>query len=315
MTDGVTLGPGAEFDAIRRLADRWGERARGLGDDAAVLRLPRGDALVASVDSAVEGRHFKREWLSPREIGYRSVAAALSDLAAMAARPVGVLVALTLPDSWRDQLLELADGIGDAVDVARTHIRGGNLSGGTELTITTSVLGASFSPLTRAGARVGDRVYVTGTLGGPADALRRLSRGEPAGVSRERFAHPIPRLDEACWLAERGASAAIDVSDGLIADLRHLAAASAVTIDVDDERVPCVSGVDVSLAVHGGEEYEIVVTSPRELNTVEFERRFAVRLTDIGRVVSASHADATRGDVTIRGARVANVAGYDHFSR
>jgi len=315
VTDGVTLGPGAEFDAIRRLADRWGERARGLGDDAAVLHLPRGDALVASVDSAVEGRHFKREWLSPREIGYRSVAAALSDLAAMAARPIGVLVALTLPDSWRDHLLELADGIADAADVGRTHIRGGNLSGGSELTITTTVLGASFSPLTRTGARAGDRVYVTGTLGGPADALRRLSRGEPPGVSRERFAHPIPRLDEARWLAECGVSAAIDVSDGLIADLGHLAAASGVTIDVDDERVPCVNGVDVSLALHGGEEYEIVVTSPRELDTGEFERRFAVRLTDVGRVVGASHADATRGDVTIRGARVANVAGYDHFSR
>lgn len=315
MTDAVSLGPGAEFDAIRRLADRWGARARGLGDDAAVLHLPRGDALVASVDTAVEGRHFKREWLSPREIGYRSIAAALSDLAAMAARPVGVLIALTLPHAWRDQLLDLADGIGDAVDLARTCIRGGNLSGGAELTITTTVFGASFSPLTRAGARAGDRVYVTGELGGPADALRRLSNGERADASRERFAHPMPRLDEARWLAERGVSAAIDVSDGLIADLRHLAAASGVTIDVDDERVPRLSDVDVSLALHGGEEYEIVVTSPREVDTVEFERRFAVRLTEIGRVVGGSHTDASRGDVTIRGARVANAAGYDHFSR
>jgi thiamine-monophosphate kinase len=315
VTDALSLGPGAEFDAIRRLADRWGVRASGLGDDAAVLHLPRGDALVASVDTAVEGRHFKREWLSPREIGCRSVAAALSDLAAMAARPVGVLIALTLPDAWRDQLLDLADGIGDAVDLARTCIRGGNLSGGAELTITTTVFGASFSPLTRAGARAGDRVYVTGQLGGPADALRRLSNGERPGASRERFAHPIPRLDEARWLAERGVSAAIDVSDGLIADLRHLAAASGVTIDVDDERVPRLNDVDVSLALHGGEEYEIVVTSPRDVDTVEFERRFAVRLTEIGRVVGGSHADAARGDVTIRGARVANAAGYDHFSR
>jgi thiamine-monophosphate kinase len=143
------------------LADRWGTRASGLGDDAAVLRVPRGDALVASVDSAVEGRHFKREWLSPREIGYRSVAAALSDLAAMAARPIGVLIALTVPQAWRDQLLELADGVAEAVDVAQTRIVGGNLSGGDELSITTTVLGAAFAPLTRAGARPGNRIYVT----------------------------------------------------------------------------------------------------------------------------------------------------------
>src|SRR5262245_42670453 len=110
----------AEFDAIKAMLARWGARAVGIGDDAAVLDAPRGDSLVVSVDTSVEGRHFKREWLSPREIGYRAVAAALSDLAAMAALPVGVLVALGVPRGWRDSLLELADGIGDAVEVART---------------------------------------------------------------------------------------------------------------------------------------------------------------------------------------------------
>lgn len=310
MTDAVPLGPGAEFDAIRRLSDRWGARATGLGDDAAVLRVPRGDALVVSVDTAVEGKHFKRAWLSPREIGYRSVVAALSDLAAMAAQPIGVLLAMTIPGDWREQMLELADGIGDAVDVARTRILGGNLSDGGELSITTTVLGAAFAPLTRAGARPNDRVYVTGELGGPAEAVRRLSSGEAPGSLRDRYARPVPRLGEARWLAERGASAGIDVSDGLIADLRHLAAASGVSIDIDDRRVPCVSGVDAAVVVHGGDEYELVVTSPHDVDREEFERRFGVRLSEIGRVV-----DASRGDVTMRGARVANVAGYDHFSR
>jgi thiamine-monophosphate kinase len=292
------------------MAERWGARASGLGDDAAMLRVPRGDALLVSVDSAVEDKHFKREWLSAREIGYRSVVAALSDLAAMASRPIGVLVALTVPAAWREQILDLADGIGEAVDVARTHIIGGNLTDGGELSITTTVLGAAFTPLTRAGARLHDRVYVTGALGGPAEALRRLSSGQAAGSVRDRFARPVPRLDEARWLAERGASAGIDVSDGLIADLRHLAAASRLVIDVDDRRVPCVGGVDLSLAMHGGDEYELVVTSPRELDCDEFERQFGVRLSEIGRAVGASQSD-----VTVRGARVANVAGYDHFSR
>jgi thiamine-monophosphate kinase len=310
VTDSVSLGPGAEFDAIRRMADRWGARASGLGDDAAVVRVPRGDALVASVDTAVEGRHFKREWLSPREIGYRSVVAALSDLAAMAAQPLGLLVALSLPKAWRDQMLELADGIGDAVDVARTHVVGGNLSDGDELTITTTVLGAAFAPLTRAGAHLGDRVYVTGELGGPAEAVRRLSNGEPAGTFRDRFARPVPRLAEARWLLEHGASAGIDISDGLLADLGHLAAASRVVIDVDDRSVPRESGVDLSAAMHGGDEYELVVTSPREMDRAEFERRFSVRLSMIGRVV-----DVSRTEVTIRGARGANARGYDHLSR
>jgi thiamine-monophosphate kinase len=115
MIPSTPLGSGAEFDAIRRMVERWGDRASGIGDDAAVLTMPRGDAVVVSVDSAIEGVHFRAEWLSPAEIGYRAVAAALSDLAAMAASPRGVLIALGLPSSWRDRLDDLAEGIGDAV--------------------------------------------------------------------------------------------------------------------------------------------------------------------------------------------------------
>jgi thiamine-monophosphate kinase len=308
-TDAIPLGPGAEFDAIRQMSDRWGARASGLGDDAAILRVPRGDSLVVSTDTAVEGRHFKRAWLSSRQIGYRSVVAALSDLAAMAARPIGVLVAVTVPDAWRGELLEIADGVGDAVDVAQTHIIGGNLSTGTELSITTTVLGAAFAPLRRSGARLDDRVYVTGELGGPVEAVRRLSLGQMADSFGDRFARPIPRLAEARWLVERGATAGIDISDGLIADLRHVAAASQVAIDIDDRRIPVFDGADIASALHGGDEYEIVVTAPHDIDREEFQRCFGLRLSEIGRVVSAPDTD-----VTVRGARVANAAGYDHFS-
>src|SRR4051794_31527869 len=100
MSSGQSLGAGLEFEAIRAMIARWGDRASGIGDDAAVLRVPRGDALVASVDTSIENRHFRPEWLTPREIGYRAVTAALSDLAAMAASPLGVLVALALPERW-----------------------------------------------------------------------------------------------------------------------------------------------------------------------------------------------------------------------
>src|SRR6266545_1283742 len=111
MTRDVALGPGVEFDLIRQLRDRWGPLAADIGDDASVLRVPRGEQMVVSTDAAIEDVHFRREWLTLREIGYRAVTAALSDLAAMAASPMGVLVSLQLSPGGRDGLMELADGI------------------------------------------------------------------------------------------------------------------------------------------------------------------------------------------------------------
>jgi thiamine-monophosphate kinase len=108
------MGPGAEFDAIRAMVERWGDRACDIGDDAAVLSIPRGEQVIASVDTAIEEQHVRAEWLTPREIGFRAVVAALSDLAAMAAQPTGILVALALPPRWLAAITELADGIGEA---------------------------------------------------------------------------------------------------------------------------------------------------------------------------------------------------------
>jgi len=309
MTDVGALGAGAEFDAIRLMIERWGTRARGIGDDAAVVALPRGDALVASVDTAVEGKHFRPEWLTPREISYRAVAAALSDLAAMAAKPVGVLVAITLPERWRENLIELADGIADAVDVAHTTIRGGNLSDGSELSITTTVLGATFKPVGRKGSRIGDHVYVTGRLGAPATAVRMLSEGKTPAQYRERFARPIPRILEAVWLAGRGISAAVDISDGLVADAGQLAAANGLGIALDAALVPRFADVAIDVALSGGEEYELLVTAPTDLDVAEFEGRFALPLTRIG-VVTPMAAEP----VVVTGARVGSLHGYDHFS-
>ncbi len=309
MSDITPLGPGKEFDAIRALVDGWGDRAQGIGDDAAVLRLPRGDSLIASVDSFVEGRHFRPAWLTPREIGYRAVAAALSDLAAMGARPVGILVALAVPVAWRHQLPDIGKGIGDAAAAVDTQILGGNTADASELSITTTVLGACFSPLRRAGAGVGDAVYVTGRLGGPGDTVRRLSAGLDAGEHRHRFAHPIPRIAEGRWLADAGASAAIDISDGLAADLRHLASACGHGMVIEAARIPCESGVSVDQAIASGEEYEIVVTTPTPFDANAFERRFGIPLSEIGRVVADTEG------VKIHGAPVANASGYDHFSR
>jgi thiamine-monophosphate kinase len=303
MSDETKLGPGAEFDAIRQMLARWGDRASGIGDDAAVLRVPRGDSLVVSVDATVEQEHFRREWLSPREIGYRAVTAA------MAATPLGALIALDLPAAWRSNLDDLADGIGDAVDAAGTRVLGGNVSGGERLSITTTVLGSAFTVLTRRGAHAGDRVYVTGTFGGPGTVLERLRRGEQAGAYRERFTRPRARLAEARWLDEQGATAAIDVSDGLLADLRHLAAASSVRVEIDAQRVPRLPGVDPEAALSSGEEYELIVASGAPIDSVAFERRFGIPLTEIGEVAAGPWT------VVVHGARVADLTGYDHLSR
>lgn len=307
----MNLGAGREFDLIRGLRERWGPLAADIGDDAAVLRVPRGEQMVLSTDTALERIHFRRDWLSLREIGYRAVTAALSDLAAMAAAPIGALVAMQVPSDSATELFELGDGVGDAVRAAGTVVLGGNLSRANSWGVTTTVIGSAFAPVSRAGARPGDFLYVTGALGGVRAAIRQL---ESKGVSpelRARYARPVARIVEARWLAARGIVAAIDISDGLHQDATHIAAASDVTIEIDAERVPVAGGATADDALAGGEDYELLVASRTPLPESDFAREFATSLTAIGRVVEGGCAVHFTRD----GKRVAAPPGYDHFSR
>jgi thiamine-monophosphate kinase len=264
-----------------------------------------------STDSAVEGVHFRREWFSPGEIGFRAITAALSDIAAMAAEPRGVLVSLVLPQNARDDLMALADGIGAAAHAGGTVIIGGNLSGGDALAITTTVLGSAFAPLMRSGARAGDLLYVTGALGGPRAALRALENDStPLPALRERLVHPTARLAEARWLGTRGAVAGIDISDGLAGDAAHLAAASAVGIEIQLERVPVFAGATEDDAARAGEEFELLLASRAPLPDAEFAARFGIPLTLIGRAIEG----VPEVHFTRDSRRVAAPAGYDHFS-
>lgn len=311
MSDETLLGPGREFDLVRVMMSRWGDRARGIGDDATVLGAPSGAQLVLSTDTSLEDVHFRREWLSPEEIGWRATAAALSDLAAMAASPLGVLVALTLPNGWVDDLGALAEGIGAAASAAGAPIVGGDLTRGEHLAITITVVGSATAPLRRAGAHPGDTLWVTGQLGGPALAMAAWAEGrQPAPEARARFARPVPRLREAQWLAAAGATAGIDISDGLGGDAAHLAAASGVRITIDAAAVPLAPGADVSIAQRSGEEYELLVTSRTAFDAAAFQREFGSSLTRIGTV---DEGDAGV-DLLIGEERVASPAGYDHFS-
>jgi thiamine-monophosphate kinase len=312
MTQSIELGTGREFDIIRELLERWGPRALGIGDDAAMIHVPAGEQLVVSTDSSVEHIHFERAWLTPREIGYRATTAALSDLAAMAASPLGVLLALGLPQSWLDATGELGDGVGDAIDAAETLVRGGDITGASDLTIGVTVLGSTAAPLHRNGARIGDTVYVTGSLGGPGAALSAWERGDaPSAAARERFAHPVARIGEAMWLARGGARAAIDISDGLLADAGHIAAASGVNIQIDLDRLPLHEGVTAHDAAMSGEEYELVVCAPA-LNVSAFERATKLPLTAIGRVVEPVR-DGIGVTARMNGEPTALTRGFQHF--
>jgi thiamine-monophosphate kinase len=307
--DNIELGPGKEFDLVRTIVDEWGKSAQHIGDDAAVITVPDGEKLVVTTDTSVDGVHFRHEWLNHFEIGYRATAAALSDLAAMGARPLGIVIALTLPEADRLSARALATGIREGASAVLCPIVGGDLSSGKTLSLTVTALGAVKNPITRSGAKLGQRVYVTGHLGGPAAAVRAWFAGrEPSERDRARFASPVPRIEPAIWLAARGASSAIDVSDGLIADLAHVAAASKVRIEIDVERIPRVAGVSPAEAANSGEEYEIVITAPA-IDSEQFSAEFGLDLTEIGRVVAGSPGV----DLLKAGDKIIAPPGFDHF--
>lgn len=312
MSTHLPLGPGAEFDAVRTLLAQWGPRARGIGDDGAVLDVPAGAKLVVSTDTSVEHVHFRREWLTPEEVGWRATMAALSDLAAMAAAPLGVLLALTVPAAWRGALGELAQGIGEATAHCGVPIVGGDVTDGDRLALAITVLGHTAHPLSRGGARIGDTIYVTGRLGGPGAALAAwLGGASPAPAHRARFAHPVARVAASAWCAAHGATAAIDLSDGLAGDLAHIAAASGVACAIDLDRLPLIEGVTARAALASGEEYEVLVTAPA-LDVAAFTAAHeGLQLTAIGRVV-----DGPAGQVQhLEGGRpVEPGRAFDHFA-
>lgn len=311
----LPLGPGSEFDSVRATIARWGSAAAGTGDDGAVLDMPMGRQLVVSTDTFVEDVHFKRAWMSSEDIAWRAGAAAISDLAAMAAEPLAMTIALTLPESWRGESMSLADGIGAIARACGMTIVGGDLSTGRELSIGVTVLGTveTGRALTRGGAMAGQALWVTGSLGGARLALQALQRGlTPLPAHRARFVHPFPRLREARWLAAHGATAAIDISDGVASDATHLAAASRVKLVLHLDQLPMAPGASADDAARSGEEYELLVAAPASLDAVSFERSFGIPLTRVGLVADAG-ASGSGVDTRVGDVHVPLPRGHDHF--
>jgi thiamine-monophosphate kinase len=254
----------------------------GIGDDCAVLdpsKLEAGEKLVWTIDASVEGVHFRRELLSWEDVGFRATVAAASDLLAMGARPIAMLVAWTLPrDAERTIIDAIAEGQRVASHALGASIVGGNISSAEELSLTTTAIGASARPVLRSGARVGDRLVIAGVVGEAALGLSWLMRGrDESGAARlvDRWRNPRILLAESRSLAAV-ATAMIDVSDGLAQDVGHLAKASKVRARIDlaslaarrSEEAKSIADLlrqpieHVELA--GGEDYALVATVPAD---------------------------------------------------
>lgn len=318
-TPRVRLGPGREFDLIRSFLEEAGELPAGVevgpGDDAAVLE----GNWVISTDLSVEDVHFRRSWLTDEEIGYRAAAAALSDLAAMAAVPVGVLVSMAAPRGGRINVAEVHGGVRAAAEAVGAAVIGGDLSRSPgPLFLDVVVLGRAPRPVTRAGALVGDELWVSGTLGTGVAAIHAWDAGaSPPDPMRARFARPEPRVALARALADAGVPVAmLDLSDGLAGDAGHLAAASGVGVVIEEAFVPvddgarAVLGPEAALeaALHGGEDFEIFFAArPGKVEA----HAHAVPLTRVGRVVAGEgvRIESASGEI-----RPAGRGGHDHWS-
>jgi thiamine-monophosphate kinase len=333
-----TVGSLGEFGLIRALAARMPAgplTSIGIGDDSAVVAAPSG-SVVAAVDMVLEGRHFLRSWSSGHDVGVKAAARSLADIAAMGAVPTALLAAVALPGSLpASWALDLAAGLAAEAERAGAGIVGGDTASAESVLISVTALGdlRGAPPVRRSGAAAGDVVAVCGTLGHSAAGHALLSAGaaEP-GTLVAAHLRPSPPYDAGPEAARLGATAMIDVSDGLLADLGHVATASGVRIDVssaalvppDDDplwRAALSSRTDIGgssraqllhWVLTGGEDHSLAAAFPASA---------AASLPSRWRVIGTVHpagapgaaGEMAVGTVTVDGGRYAGSSGWEHF--
>lgn len=325
-----SVGALGEFGLIRELTSRISGTPAvrlGPGDDAAVVAAPD-RRVVASTDILVEGRHFRRDWSTAYDVGRKAAAQNLADIAAMGATPSAVLLGLVvpaeLPATWP---VELMDGIRDECQVAGAGVAGGDVVRGETVIVSITALGdlAGREPVTRTGARPGDLVAVTGWLGWSAAGHAVLSRGfRSPRAFVEAHRRPEPPYPAGPAGAALGATSMTDVSDGLIADLGHIAQGSKVRIDIRSAALDMPAqlndigqavGVDpLQWVLTGGEDHALVATFPPETKLPARWRVIGEVLPSRGRGAPAAPGGAAPPRVTVDGAPWEKAGGWDHFA-
>ena len=313
----MPLGEKKLIQQIRRSA-RGGESVvTGIGDDCAVLSVPPGHELLVTTDFTIEKVHFRRDWHRPELVGRRCLTRGLSDIAAMGGEPRAAFLSLAVPgdvpQKWVDRFLK---GLLDLAEEFKVPLAGGDTAqsaGGIQADIVVVGSVPRGKAVLRSGAKAGERIYVTGELGGSAAALARLEESKPLGAEYVRHFRPQARVAVGQWLRQQGvASAMIDVSDGLSTDLEHICQESHVGAEIEAEAIPRAQvglgkkRVALELALHGGDDYELLFTSAAAIPS-EVE---GVRVTRIGRTTQSAGMRLIGADGKAR--RLA-AAGWEHF--
>ena len=283
------------IEQIRRLfAPIPDQGFEGIGDDCAILPLADGQALVFTADLLTEGVHFLRHATSARELGGKSLAVNLSDVAAMGARPVATLLSIALPrdaaGAWAEEFIE---GYRELSARYATPLIGGDTTR-SEAGITINVTAIGRAPIPhlkrRRDARPDDTVFVAGELGASGSGLQEILAGRPDTPLAAVHRNPAPQVDEGFWLGNRPeVHAMMDLSDGLASDLPHILDLSHAGAEIDLERIPVAAGSDLKTAACGGEDYKLLLTADTaaaERLAAEFRSRFGTPLYPIGRITS-----------------------------
>ena len=315
---------------------------KGIGDDAAVMSVPTGARLVSCIDTLVQGRHFSADWDEVNQlafqIGYKAVAVNVSDIAAMGAAAHSILLALALPERLVNEtwLTEFAKGLFHACQLFGVTLIGGDTTRSDNLVLSVSAQGflaADTPAVYRSGAQVGDKVYVSGTLGDAAYALQHPDSSQGIALAH-RLHMPTPRITLGAALAKVGATAMIDISDGLYQDLGHICEQSGVGIRLDLEQLPtsqALASVDISkrllCQLAGGDDYELAFTLPADIEPPVNDTS-DTPVTCIGEVIALAKADTAtnvHAELYYQGQRVTpthpapfatwpTLTGYQHFA-